>query len=87
MASRSRPFWALLLAVVLLGINLRMVIAGLPPLLPEVRRGLGLSDTVAGAVHDLGGSWGAALTALLGVTLLQLVPGIGATASRRVGSA
>jgi MFS transporter, CP family, cyanate transporter len=47
-ASSRRPFWALLLAVVLLGINLRTGIAGLPPLLPSVRRDLGLSSTVAG---------------------------------------
>lgn len=53
MASRRRPFWALLLAVVLLGINLRTGIAGLPPLLPEVRRDLGLSATVAGLLTTL----------------------------------
>jgi MFS transporter, CP family, cyanate transporter len=45
---RRWPFWALLLAVVLLGVNLRMTIASLPPLLPEVQRDLGISATVGG---------------------------------------
>ncbi|HTX31572.1 MAG TPA: MFS transporter [Solirubrobacteraceae bacterium] len=48
MTRRRWPFWALLLAVVLLGVNLRMTIASLPPLLPEIRRDLGLSATVGG---------------------------------------
>jgi CP family cyanate transporter-like MFS transporter len=37
-----------LLALVLLGLNLRTVIASLPPLLPAIREDLGLSATVAG---------------------------------------
>ncbi len=48
MAPPHRPFWVLLPAVILLGVNLRMTIAGLPPLLPEVQRDLGLSATVGG---------------------------------------
>jgi MFS transporter, CP family, cyanate transporter len=46
-------FWALLLAVVLLGVNLRMTIAGLPPLLPEIRRDLGLSATAGGLLTTI----------------------------------
>jgi CP family cyanate transporter-like MFS transporter len=52
-ASRRRPFWGLLFAVVLIGVNFRMVLAGLPPLLPEVRRDLGLSATVAGLLTTI----------------------------------
>lgn len=53
MASRHRPVWGLLLAVVLIGVNFRMVIAGLPPLLPDVRRDLGLSATVGGLLTTI----------------------------------
>lgn len=49
----GRPSWSLLLAVVLLGMNLRTVIASLPPLLPEVRRDLGLSAVLAGLLTTL----------------------------------
>jgi CP family cyanate transporter-like MFS transporter len=48
-----RPRLTLLAAVVLVGINLRTVIASLPPLLPEVRADLGLSATVAGLLTTL----------------------------------
>jgi MFS transporter, CP family, cyanate transporter len=40
-------------AVVLLALNLRTLIASLPPLLPEVRHDLGLSATVAGLLTTL----------------------------------
>jgi CP family cyanate transporter-like MFS transporter len=44
---------AVLLAIVWLGLNLRTVIASLPPLLPAVRADLGLSATVAGLLTTL----------------------------------
>lgn len=47
------PSWSLLLAVVLLGMNLRTVIASLAPLLPEERRDLGLSAVLAGLLTTL----------------------------------
>jgi len=43
----------LLVAVVLLGLNLRTVVASLPPLLDTVRADLGLSGTVAGVLTAL----------------------------------
>jgi CP family cyanate transporter-like MFS transporter len=43
----------LLLAVVLLGVNLRTVIASLPPLLPTIRQSLGLSSLLAGLLTTL----------------------------------
>jgi MFS transporter, CP family, cyanate transporter len=47
----ARP--AVLLAIVLLALNLRTVIASLPPLLPAIREDLGLSATVAGLLTTL----------------------------------
>lgn len=44
---------AALAAIVLMAINLRTIIAGLPPLLSEVRADLGLSATVAGLLTTL----------------------------------
>jgi MFS transporter, CP family, cyanate transporter len=44
---------AVLLAIVWLGLNLRTVIASLPPLLPDIRSDLGLSATVAGLLTTL----------------------------------
>ena len=43
----------LVLAVVLLALNMRTVIASLPPLLADVRDDLGLSATVAGLLTTL----------------------------------
>jgi MFS transporter, CP family, cyanate transporter len=50
-ARSYRP--AVLLAIVWLGLNLRTVIASLPPLLPDIRADLGLSATVAGLLTTL----------------------------------
>jgi CP family cyanate transporter-like MFS transporter len=50
-ARAARP--AVVLAIVLLGLNLRTVIASLPPLLPVIRADLGLSATVAGLLTTL----------------------------------
>jgi MFS transporter, CP family, cyanate transporter len=50
-ARAYRP--AVLLAIVWLGLNLRTVIASLPPLLPDIRADLGLSATVAGLLTTL----------------------------------
>ena len=47
----ARP--AILLAIVLLGLNLRTVIASLPPLLPAIRDDLALSATVAGLLTTI----------------------------------
>ena len=44
---------AVLLAIVCLGLNLRTVIASLPPLLPDIREDLGLSATLAGLLTTL----------------------------------
>ena len=44
---------AVLLAIVWLGLNLRTVIASLPPLLPDIRADLGLSATLAGLLTTL----------------------------------
>ena len=44
---------AALLAIVCLGLNLRTVIASLPPLLPDIREDLGLSATLAGLLTTL----------------------------------
>ena len=44
---------AVLLAIVWLGLNLRTVIASLPPLLPDIRADLGLSAAVAGLLTTL----------------------------------
>ena len=44
---------AVLLAIVWLGLNLRTVIASLPPLLPDIRADLELSATVAGLLTTL----------------------------------
>lgn len=43
----------MLLAVVLLGVNLRTVIASLPPLLPTIRHALGVSSLLAGLLTTL----------------------------------
>ena len=43
----------MLLAIVWLGLNLRTVIASLPPLLPDIRADLGMSATVAGLLTTL----------------------------------
>ena len=51
LARRYRP--AVLLAIVWLGLNLRTVIASLPPLLPDIRDDLGLSATLAGLLTTL----------------------------------
>lgn len=45
-----------------------------------------LGPWLLAAVHDLAGGWGAALAVLLAITLLQVVPGIGATAPTTVGA-
>jgi MFS transporter, CP family, cyanate transporter len=50
-ARSYRP--AVLLAIVWLGLNLRTVIASLPPLLPDIRADLGLSGTIAGLLTTL----------------------------------
>jgi len=50
-ARAVRP--AVLLAIVLLGLNLRTVIASLPPLLPDIRADLGLSATIAGLLTTM----------------------------------
>jgi CP family cyanate transporter-like MFS transporter len=50
-ARAYRP--AVLLAIVWLGLNLRTVIASLPPLLPDIRADLGLSATLAGLLTTL----------------------------------
>lgn len=44
---------AVALAIVLLGVNLRTVIASLPPLLPDIRSELGLSAAIAGLLTTL----------------------------------
>ena len=44
---------AVLLAIVWLGLNLRTVIASLPPLLPDIRADLGLSAAIAGLLTTL----------------------------------
>jgi CP family cyanate transporter-like MFS transporter len=51
--SRRSAGLGLLAAVVLLGLNLRTVVASLPPLLDTVRADLGLSGTVAGLLTAL----------------------------------
>jgi CP family cyanate transporter-like MFS transporter len=52
-AARHHPSALLILAVVLLGMNLRTVIASLPPLLPTVRHALGISALFAGLLTTL----------------------------------
>lgn len=49
----QRPGIGLFAAIVLLGINLRSVVASLPPLLTDVRADLGLSASVAGLLTTL----------------------------------
>jgi CP family cyanate transporter-like MFS transporter len=39
---------------------------------------------VLGAVHDLAGGWTVPLAVLLGITLLELVPGIAAARPRTI---
>jgi MFS transporter, CP family, cyanate transporter len=60
-------------AIVLLGINLRTVIASLPPLLAEVRADLGLSAAVAGLLTTLPVACFGAL-ALVGPRLARRIP-------------
>jgi CP family cyanate transporter-like MFS transporter len=52
-AAALRPLLPVLGVIVLLAINLRTIIASLPPLLEEVRADLGLSATVAGLLTTL----------------------------------
>src|SRR5688572_33136015 len=49
----QRPGLGVIAAIVLLGVNLRTVIASLPPLLADIRADLGLSATVAGLLTTL----------------------------------
>lgn len=49
----QRPRLRLVAAIVLLGINLRALVASLPPLLSDVRADLGLSASVAGLLTTL----------------------------------
>ncbi len=53
MASRRSAGFGLLAAVVLLGLNLRTVVASLPPLLDTIRADLGMSGTAAGLLTAL----------------------------------
>jgi CP family cyanate transporter-like MFS transporter len=69
----QRPSLGVLAAIVLLGINLRTVIASLPPLLTDVRSDLGLSATVAGLLTTLPVVCFGAL-ALVGPRLARRVP-------------
>jgi CP family cyanate transporter-like MFS transporter len=69
----QRPGLGVLAAIVLLGINLRTVIASLPPLLADVRADLGLSATVAGLLTTLPVVCFGAL-ALVGPRLARRVP-------------
>jgi CP family cyanate transporter-like MFS transporter len=62
-----------LAAIVLLGINLRTVIASLPPLLDDVRADLGLSAAVAGLLTTLPVACFGAL-ALVGPRLARRIP-------------
>jgi MFS transporter, CP family, cyanate transporter len=52
-ASRRSAGFGLLAAVVLLGLNLRTVVASLPPLLDTIRADLGMSGTAAGLLTAL----------------------------------
>lgn len=69
----ERPGLGVLAAIVLLAINLRTVIASLPPLLADVRADLGLSATVAGLLTTLPVVCFGAL-ALVGPRLARRVP-------------
>ena len=69
----QRPGLGVLAAIVLLAINLRTVIASLPPLLADVRADLGLSATVAGLLTTLPVVCFGAL-ALVGPRLARRVP-------------
>ena len=53
MARRRSAGLGLLAAVVLLGLNLRTVVASLPPLLDTIRADLGMSGTAAGLLTAL----------------------------------
>lgn len=67
------PGLGVIVAIVLLGVNLRTVIASLPPLLADVRADLGLSATVAGLLTTLPVVCFGAL-ALVGPRLARRVP-------------
>jgi MFS transporter, CP family, cyanate transporter len=69
----QRPGLGVIAAIVLLGVNLRTVIASLPPLLADVRADLGLSATVAGLLTTLPVVCFGAL-ALVGPRLARKVP-------------
>jgi CP family cyanate transporter-like MFS transporter len=69
----QHPGFGVLAAIVLLGVNLRTVIASLPPLLADVRGDLGLSATVAGLLTTLPVVCFGAL-ALVGPRLARRVP-------------
>jgi MFS transporter, CP family, cyanate transporter len=69
----QRPGLGVIAAIVLLGVNLRTVIASLPPLLADVRADLGLSATVAGLLTTLPVVCFGAL-ALVGPRLARRVP-------------
>jgi MFS transporter, CP family, cyanate transporter len=69
----QRPGLGVIAAIVLLGVNLRTVIASLPPLLADVRADLGLSATVAGLLTTLPVVCFGAL-ALAGPRLARRVP-------------
>ena len=69
----QRPRLGVVAAIVLLAINLRTVIASLPPLLSDVRADLGLSATVAGLLTTLPVVCFGAL-ALAGPRLARRVP-------------
>lgn len=69
----QRPGAGVIAVIVLLGVNLRTVIASLPPLLSDVRADLGLSATVAGLLTTLPVVCFGAL-ALVGPRLARRVP-------------
>ena len=52
-AARQRAGAAIVAAVVLLALNLRSVLAGLPPLVADIRADLGLSAAAAGVLTTL----------------------------------
>jgi CP family cyanate transporter-like MFS transporter len=52
-ATRSRAGAATVAAIILLSINLRTVLASVPPLVPDIRDDLGISATVAGLITTL----------------------------------
>ncbi|MCD9153565.1 hypothetical protein [Aeromicrobium duanguangcaii] len=77
----ARGRWLVGVAIVLLALNLRVAVASLGVVLPELRQDLGylvagLGPFGVGALHDATGSWTAPLVALIASSAVIAAAGV-----------